>query len=102
RVAHLFFRCVEPVLVVVNAGQALAVRLAEQQIAAEVLLPIGAARDAQKVDDLDEEERLAVAAALDRVDEALQAREEAIVADAQEWSRGDIADAGGFDDDDAG
>src|SRR6185312_4918296 len=60
-----------------------------------------AAADAQKVDRLQEEQRLAARALLDDLDQALEAVEKAIVAHAQQRTGRHVADAGRLDDDDA-
>ena len=51
---------------------------------------------------LDEQQGLAARRLAHRVDQLAQARDEAIVADAQERPRRDVADAGRLDDEHAG
>ena len=57
---------------------------------------------AQEIDELDEEPRLAAACRAHRLGEPAQAGDIAIMADAQQRSAWNIADAGRFDDDRAG
>ena len=76
--------------------------VADLEEALEVLVLFGAPADAQKVNDLDEQARFAAGVFADGVDEALEAVDRAVGADAQERAGRDVADAGGFDDEHAG
>src|SRR5262245_63779818 len=67
--------------------------------AREELLRLRAPADGEEIDDLDQEPRMAFARALHRLRELAQTRKEPVVADAQERTGGDVADAGRLDHD---
>ncbi len=72
--------------------------LADLEKLPEVLSWLGAPTNAQEVDELNEQARLASARLSYDVDQLAQARQEAIVADAQQRAAGYVANAGRLDD----
>ena len=79
-----------------------AMSVGDLQVAAEERLARRPPADGQEVDDLDEQLRPSAAGSPHGVDERAQARDEAVVTDAQQRSARDVADAGRLDDDRAG
>jgi hypothetical protein len=72
--------------------------LADLQKLPEVLAGLGAPTNTQEVDELNEQARLACARLSHDVDQFAQARQEAIVTNAQQRAAGYVANAGRLDD----
>ena len=70
--------------------------------ALEIFRRVGPPPDGEKINQLNEQPGVAVALPADGLDQIREAGDEAIVADAQQRARGNVADAGRFDDDGAG
>ncbi len=102
RRAHLLLGRRHHAAVAGEVSQPLAVLRAELEMSAEVGLLCRAPADAQEVDDLDEQAGLAARRLAHAVDQLAQARDEALVADAQERPGRDVADAGRLDHQHAG
>src|SRR5262249_10184445 len=77
-------------------------RIGDLEIAAEEAPGLGPAPDRQEVEELDEEARPAAAPLADRVDQGTEPRDESVVADPEQGTARDVADAGRLDDQDAG
>ena len=68
----------------------------------KISIALWASADAQEVDDLDEQPRVAAAGFAHGLGECAQARQKAVVTDSQQRPGGDVADAGGLDNDGPG
>ncbi len=85
-----------------HVAERAAVGIGNGEEALQEFLRIGPPPDGEEVDDLDEQARLASARFADRIDDAAQTRKIAIVADTQQRTARNVADARGFDHDGAG
>src|ERR1043166_9205021 len=100
--AHVALVAREPAVVFRQLGERAAVSFVDGEEALEELRRFGPPLDGEEVDDLYEQARAAKAFAPDGLDQLTQAGDEAVVADAQERPRRDVADARGLDDNRAG
>src|ERR1043166_901314 len=100
--AHVALVAREPAVVFRQLGERAAVSFVDVEEALEELRRFGPPLDGEEVDDLYEQARAAKAFAPDGLDQLTQAGDEAVVADAQERPRRDVADARGLDDNRAG
>ncbi len=99
--AHVGFARIGPRRVGELRSEVLPVPIGHREEAAEEARALRAPADAEKIDDLDEEARAPAAPLSHRLDEALEAREKAIVANAEERAARHLADPRGLDDDHA-
>ena len=99
RIAHRREPHPQRSLILLCAAQLFAQGIVDAEVPREEHLALGAAPDAQEIDQLDQQQRLAAAGLPHGLDHAAQARHEAVMPDAQQRPAGDITDPGGLDHD---
>jgi hypothetical protein len=98
KLAHSRFDCLEPTRFVCNFTDPLAVFPGDLQETRKVFFFLRTAPDRKKVNDLNEEFGLALAGFSYGFNQLSESRQKAIVANAHERAAGNVADTGGFHD----
>ena len=91
-----------PFLGPIGRVEAVAMIFGNPQELAEIAVAARPSADGQEIDDLDEQPGMPAAGPGNGLDERLEPRDEPVVADAQQRTAGNVADAGGLDHDGAG